>query len=517
MNEPLRNEVIRRHQAGASLRQIARDLGLSRNTVRRVLAGAQAARAGQAAGGAPRRPSQLDAYEAAIRELLGRYPELTAVRLFEELRSRGFTGSYSLVRLRLRQLRPRPAPAPVVRFETAPGAQAQMDYATYDLDFTEEGRRRVHLFSYLLGYSRRQYLRFVEAQDFETTLREHVRAFTYFGGVAATCLYDNFKVVVTAYDGDEPRYNPRFLAFATHYGFRPVACRPRRPQTKGKVERPFYYAQTNLLCGRTFRTLDHLNEVTAGWLREVADVRSHRETGQAPQQRFAQEQPHLIGLPACPYDVAALVYRTVSAEGFIAYRQNLYSVPWPHIGRVLPVRVTEGELIAYSPQVEEIARHPLWPRSVTGQRRVQPEHHPSQARPRHEMLQQRFAELGPAGERFLVGLVQAQRYGKDQAQRVLALLGSYSRADVTAALERAARYGAFSYAAVERILAVQARPKGMLESLGEQGHEHLQPLLEGTPVRPRPVSDYQRLFCEEPDDHDNQAPAPPSDDSAGPA
>ena len=124
-----------------------------------------------------------------------------------------------------------------------------MDYATYDLDFTEEGRRRVHLFSYLLGYSRRQHLRFVEAQDFETTLREHVRAFTYFGGVAATCLYDNFKVVVTAYDGDEPRYNPRFLAFATHYGFRPVACRPRRPQTKGKVERPFYYAQSNLLCG----------------------------------------------------------------------------------------------------------------------------------------------------------------------------------------------------------------------------------------------------------------------------
>jgi transposase len=512
VNEHLRNEVVRRRQAGASMRQIARDLGLARNTVRRALAGVAAARGGRPAGGPARRPSQLDAFEPVIRELLGRYPDLTAVRLLEELRGRGFTGSYSLVRLRLRQLRPRPAPPPVVRFETAPGAQAQMDYATYDLDFAEEGRRRVHLFSYLLGYSRRQYLRFVEAQDFETTLREHVRAFSYFGGVAATCLYDNFKVVVSGYDGAEPVYNPRFLAFATHYGFRPVACRPRRPQTKGKVERPFHYAETNLLCGRTFRTLAHLNEVTAWWLAEVADARVHRETGQSPRARFEQERPHLIGLPACPYDVAALVYRTVSAEGFIAYRQNLYSVPWPHIGRVLPVRVTEGEVIVYGPQVEEVARHPLWPRSVTGQRRVQPGHHPSEARPRHDMLRQRFAELGPVGERFLAGLVQAQRYGKDQAQRVLALLGSYRRADLIAALERATRYGAFSYAAVERILAVQAEPKGVLESLGEQGHEHLRPLLGDDPVTPRPTGDYQGLFGEEPSADVHQASDPPGDD-----
>src|SRR5258706_6767572 len=127
-----------------------------------------------------------------------------------------------------------------------------MDYAVYDLDFTSEGRRRVGLFSYLLGYSRRQYLRFVEAQDFATTVREHVRAFTHLGGVAATCLYDNQKVVVTGYEDDVPIDNPRFLAFATHYGFRPVACRPHRPQTKGKVERRFAHVESNLPNGRRF-------------------------------------------------------------------------------------------------------------------------------------------------------------------------------------------------------------------------------------------------------------------------
>jgi transposase len=246
MTEQKRNEIVSRFRAGASIRRIARDLGLARNTVSCALARVQAQWAGaDAAAPPPMRPRSLDRYEPVIRELLGRYPELTAVRLLEGLRQRGFAGGYTVVRRRLRELRPKATPAPVIRFETSPGVQAQMDYAVHDLDFTGEGRRRVCLFSYLLGYSRRQYLRFVEAQDFATTVREHVRAFTHLGGVAATCLYDNQKVVVTGYEDDVPIYNPRFLAFATHYGYRPVACRPRRPQTKGKVERPFHYVETS--------------------------------------------------------------------------------------------------------------------------------------------------------------------------------------------------------------------------------------------------------------------------------
>ena len=282
MTEQKRNEIISRWQAHASIRQIARSLGMSRNTVSRVLAQIQARRAGDPDGSpSRRRPSRLDPYQPVILELLSRYPDLTAVRLLEELRQRGFTGCYSLVRQRLSELRPRSARPPVVRFETAPGAQAQMDYAVYDLDFTSEGRRRVNLFSYILGYSRRQYLRFVEAQDMTTTLREHARAFEHLGGVAATCLYDNMKVVVSGHEDGVPIYNPRFLAFATHYGFRPLACRVRRPQTKGKVERPFSYVETSLFNGRTFSSLEHLNETTVWWLAQVADVRELR-FGQDP-------------------------------------------------------------------------------------------------------------------------------------------------------------------------------------------------------------------------------------------
>lgn len=495
MTEWKRNEIVRLRQTGASVRSIARRVQLSRKTVQRVLDELAAERAGPAPPKA-RRPSMVDAHEQFICELLGRYADITARRVYEELRVRGYEGCYTSIRERVRRLRPRPSKLPVVRFETSPGLQAQVDFATYDIDFTEEGRRRVYLFGYVLGYSRRQYLHFGEAQDFDTTIREHVKAFAHLGGVVAQILYDNMKVVVSHYDADEPVYNARFLAFATHYGFKPWACAPRRAQTKGKVERQFDYVEKNLLNGRTFRTLAHLNEVTAWWLAEVADVRVHRETKKRPVDAHAEELPHLIPLPAQPYDTAIVVHRTVDVEGFIVYRQNRYSVPWKHIGRLLTVRVTEEDVIVYGPNLEEAARHRLLPRAQTGQCCEQAKHRPGpDPREREFLLEQRFDELGPVARRFLEGLRQSQRYARVQAHKLLGLLATYSRKDLLAALERAVRYGAFSLAAVERILAVEARPKSGLDSWNEEDRHYLQALLsDDGPVTIRPASEYHDLL-----------------------
>ena len=523
MNEEIRNEIVRRRQGGASLRRIARDLNLARDTVQSVIRRWEADRAGQGSTApAARRPSLVDPFHDTIRQLLERYPEITIQRVFEELRLKGFTGGRSIVRERVLELRPRPTREPVVRFETSPGAQAQMDYSTYDIDFTGEGRRRVHAFSYVLGYSRRQYLRFVEAQDLPTTLREHIRAFEHLGGVARTCLYDNMKVVVLRHGDEGPLYNPKFLAFATHYGFTPQACRVRRSQTKGKVERPFDYVEKSLLNGRTFRSLEHLNEVAAWWLAEVADVRLHRETKQRPLDRHAEERAHLLALPAAPYDTAVVEYRVVNVEGDVVYRQNLYSVPWRHIGLALPVRLTETELIVYGPKIDEVARHRLFPHAVTGQRSVLPGHRPS-AEPRQTeaMLRECFAELGLNATRFLDGLLAAQRYGRLQALKVLALLTTYTRPDWLAALERAVRFGAYSLNAVERILAVQAQPKSVLDILADQDQSQLAPHLTANPVLPRPATDYHYLV-EELTDHEppqqastssHAADDPPADDA----
>lgn len=528
MDEAMRHEVVQRHQGGASIRSIAKDLSISRGAVARALARVRAQREGQAAlaPGPRRRPrhSIIDPFEPILKELLAKYPNLTVERALQELRQRGFTGGYTVVRYRMRLLRPRPAPAPVPRFETEPGQQAQMDYGVYDLDFNREGRRRVYLFSYLLGYSRRQFLRWVESMDLLTTLREHVHAFRHLGGAARVCLYDNFKAVVLWRDADGPVYNPKFLAFATHYGFRPQACQVRRPQTKGKVERKFFYVETSLLNGRTFDTLEHLNEVTAAWLANIADVRILRDFKESPLERHAREQPHLLPLPACDFDTALVIYRHVNVEGFVAHRLNFYSVPWSYIGQVLPVRILDNEMIIYSLGLEEIARHRLVPGTQSGVRQLVKSHHPQgDPNQRTLLLRQRFGELGPCAVQFLDGLLAKQTYGKLQAQQLLALVAHYQRDDVLKALERAVRFGAFSLAAMRRILAAQARPKRLLDELADLHKDDLDPRLRQEPIGPRPTSEYQHLLSPEihlpePTDEtpsDQEPPAP--EEPAGPA
>lgn len=520
MNKSMNYEIVRRWYAGRSLRGIARDLGISRHRVSRTIDRHQRSRdSGVTHPDLPRRrgrrKSKLDPFQDAMEQLLARYPNITAKRMLQELQARGYRGSYTILRQRMKKLRPRPIKLPVIRFETVPGQQAQMDWSPYQIDFTSEGPRWVHLFGYILGYSRRQYLHFTEREDFDTTVGQHVGAFEYLEGVAATCLYDGMKVVVQRWEDGQPIYNTRFLAFATHYGFSPCACRPRSPQTKGKIERQFDYVEKNLLNGRTFRSLEHLNEVTRWWLSHVADVRVHGTTKKRPIDAYAEELPHLLPLPAHHYDTARVVYRVADVEGFVSYRNNRYSVPWNCIGQLFPLRITEDQVLVYNRQIELIAAHRLLDSSQTGKDQVDPSHRaPRNQQVQLRVLEERFAKFGEHGNRFLEGLLGRQRYGKHQAQRALVLFCSYSRDDVMAALERAVRFHAYSYSSLERILGVLGTPRPPWQSCTEEQERFFKDWDDVTPIEPRPSSEYQHLlFDEETADDSKKDVHQPEDDA----
>ncbi len=500
MNAQQRNQIVGMKSQELSIRQIAKKLSIARNTVRSVVREVDTQRSEPTLHpeltSPVRRSSCLDPYMQSILDLLNKYPDITAVRAFEELQADGFTGGYTIVKDRVRQIRPRPSRDPVERFETKPGYQAQMDYSPAMIDFIDEGRKQVHLFSYVLGYSRRRYHHWVESQDFTTTIREHQKAFEYFGGLAAMCLYDNMKVAVLRHEDEQPIYNPRFLGFCTHYGYRPWACRRYRPQTKGKVERFFRYVDTSLLNGRTFCSLKHLNEQTAWWLTNVADVHVNRTTKRPAIEMFLEEQEALLPLPTHPYDTSEIAYRVVDAEGCVSYMTNQYMVPWQYIGFLLPVKITATKLIVFAPQIAPIAQYDLLPRSITGQKKGCKAFEPGDdRREKHNLLVKRYEQLGSVGTRFLDAIVQKRRYGKHEAFRILALLATYRRQDVIIALERAVRYGAYNMLAIERILSVQATPRPPIEALGQRESERIREWLGQDPILPRATGEYLDLHC----------------------
>jgi len=252
-----------------------------------------------------------------------------------------------------------------------------------------------------------------------------------------------------------------------------------------------------------------LNEVTAHRLANTADVRIHQETKRRPLDLYQEEKPHLLPLPAHPYDTALVLYRTVNPEGCVPYLQNFYSVPWQRMGELLPLRITEKELIVYGPDLAEITRHELYPAGTRGEKHTLPEHSPGRD-PYHkvELLKERFVALGDQARHFLEGILQTRRCGKDEAFRVLGLLTTYRREDLVKALERAGRYRAFSFSAVERILAAQARPRSDWEALQEEARQHLDDVLREPSLSPRPTAAYQELL----EGMDNPTPKKETDD-----
>jgi transposase len=384
--------ILELARQGLSVTAIARRTGFDRKTVRKYIA-----RGLEPPAYTPRppRPVLMQPFEAYLRERVGSFPDLTARRLWRELRDLGFSGGYTTVTDFLREVRPASAPVFERRFETPPGRQAQVDFAFFRVRFDSEPEveRIVWLFSLVLGHSRMLWGRFVVRQDLASVLRCHVAAFEALGGVPEEILYDRMKTAVLGEVDDKGiAYNTKLLSLATHYGFLPKACKPYRAKTKGKVERPFRYVREDFFLARSFRDLDDLNAQFAQWLDQVANRRLHGTTGRIVAEHFAEEKPKLKSLPAGPFNEVLGLERRVSHEGMVSIGGNLYSVPDGTRSRAVEVQVTAADLRIIE-DGKLIATHPVL--EGRGQRRIA-EGHRSLPPPRNSTTPRQGAAPPPA-------------------------------------------------------------------------------------------------------------------------
>lgn len=288
-------------------------------------------------------PAKLAPFEPIIDARLATYPELSAVRLFDEIRAAGYGGGLSQLRCYVRRVRPRPLVEPVVRFETAPGHQAQVDFAEFRFPW---GKRSALLV--VLGYSRLLWVQFYPRQTMATVMHGLETAFTAFGGVPRELLFDQLKAVIIddqRVGGGKVLENPEFLRFAAHWDFTIRACRPYRAKTKGKVERPVHYLRRNFVYGREFLGDDDLNAQALRWLEETANVRVHGTIHESPQLRFEREERGTLGpLALRPYHSLVL-----------APERRMRSTPLPVPSPRPSIAVERRPLAAYA-RLAELAR-----------------------------------------------------------------------------------------------------------------------------------------------------------------
>jgi transposase len=500
--EELEQQLIMiRTQKGMPIRALARQFAISRNMVRRILRKHEAYRdeghdivQPNRPACSAKRPSKLDPFEGKIKLMLEKYPKITGERLFEELRLADYDGGISIVRERLRTLRPGPKQTPIIRFETDPGIQGQMDWSPYRIKFLKTGSTEVQCFSYILGFSRRQFIDFTPRRDFFTLIRRHADAFTYFGGVPAQCLYDSEKTIVLRWEAGRPLLNPAFSAFITHYYCRPIICQRARPETKGKIERPFQYIEGNLLCGREFQDLEDLRVCARWWLKEKSDMHRHDTTGRPPLELFMeQEQAALQLLPLHPYDSAEVALRICDPDGYIDFETNRYPVPYDYVTDILTMKATEHEILIYSPELSLVIRHE---RAPTGARLTLDGagiHRLKTNRYGLESVQSQFLELGEQSEDFLRGVKNSHpKNAGFHARYILHLKERYHCDDINGALTHACRYHAYDCKAVERILTAKATPRTLESLRNEQASKELRLALPQ--IKQRPLQEYGLLL-----------------------
>ena len=326
------------HAKGLNITEISDITGFDRKTVSKYLNTTTIPEPKQRA----KRDSKLDNYKEYIITKLHEGP-FTASRLFREIQEMGFTGKSTIVSDFVRKVRPEKGVPAILRYETKPGVQAQVDWSELGKVEIDGKTPKLYCFNMILGFSRMRYIEFTLSIDVYSLIQCHVNAFRFFGGYTKEILYDNMKqvVITRALKSSDSEWNTKYEDFFKQYGFIPRLCRPYRPQTKGKIENTVGYVKRDFFLGGSFSSVSDINSQAIMWLKRV-NSSVHGTTHEIPLERLKIEE--LKPLDAVPeYLVIREETRSITRDCYISFLGNKYSVPYRFAGREATLRIIGGK------------------------------------------------------------------------------------------------------------------------------------------------------------------------------
>lgn len=446
----LENKILRLHFAEKwPIGTIAKQVGVHHSTVRRVLSqhGVVEARATQ-------RPSIAEPFIPFIVETLERFPSLTASRLYEMVRERGYPGGPDHFRSVVARFRPRKPAEAYLRVRTLPGEQAQVDWGHFGKHQVGGAARPLLAFVMVLSWSRQLFVRFSLDQKMSSFLRGHAEAFDFFGGCPRVLLYDNLKSVVLERRGDAIRFNPTLLDFAAHYRFEPRPAAPYRANEKGRVERAIQYIRKSFFAARRFNDIDDLNAQALAWCTGIAaDRRCPEDRTMSVGEAFAEEQSSLLERPDDDFPVDERVEVRVGKTPYVRFDRNDYTVPHDHVRRGLVVSATD-KIVRVIDGDEVIATHDrCWD---IGKQVEDPDHVAAlvgkKRRGRRGRGMDRLAHVAPASRDLLVRAGERGHNLGAATAGLLRLLDSYGAEALQEAIVEALDRDACHVAAVRQVL-----------------------------------------------------------------
>lgn len=443
-------EIHRMKNLGLANARIASELGVSIDSVRRYLKAPRKISVRKA------RTSLLDPYKEYIDGILEEHGRVPATVIMMRLKENGYQGSYTIIKDYVREKRGVPKKA-YIRFESPPGKQMQLDWGYFGTITYGTTKRKLYAFAITEAYSRMLYVEFTHSQKQAVLHQCLVNAFTFFKGAPQEVVVDNMATAVIERHGSLVRFNDAFLEFLMPFRIRPVACNPRQPQEKGKIERSIGYLRKSFWPLREIASLADANMQVGKWLDETANVRLHGTTGEKPSERFLKVKLQLLPehLPDCRETVSVMAHKDFA----VRFDNNFYSVPPWTLGKQLTLKA-DHETVSIFYRDKTVAVHSrCWEHK---QRREISSHAELLKRLKRKFFKDRdiavFMSLGDEAGSYLEALADAGQPIKKNISRLLCLKDEYGEQSLLYALRKASALKAYGADYIENILYQEMTP-----------------------------------------------------------